>query len=224
MPRIARIVATGYPHHIIQRGNNKQAIFFNDKDKYVYLDLLKKYSKECHCQVCAYCLMSNHVHILSIPKRENSLAKMMQKISLTYTQYVNRKYKRTGRLWECRFHSSVVDTEVYLLTVCRYIERNPVRAGVVVNPIDYKWSSGVYNAGYKKSDFIVPIYNEFTTKDEYVNFLNLEEKKEDINIIEKNTYKGKPIGTQKFLNWISSTFNVNFISKSVGRPKRCVPN
>ena len=115
MPRTARIVGVGYPHHIIQRGNNKQAIFFNDKDRKIYLYLLEKYSNECGCDIFAYCLMDNHVHLLAVPDTELALAKAMQKISLTYTQFINRKYNRTGRLWECRYYSSLVDEDAYLI-------------------------------------------------------------------------------------------------------------
>ena len=85
--------------------------------------------------------MNNHVHILATPRTLNSLAKMMQKLSLRYTQYVNKKYKRTGRLWESRFFSSIVDKDTYIWTVCKYIERNPVRAHIVQFPHEYKWSS-----------------------------------------------------------------------------------
>src|SRR3989338_11686878 len=111
MPRLARIVGVYYPHHIIQRGNNRQTVFFKDEDRSFYIEQLKKYSSECGCKIKAYCLMSSHIHILAIPAKEDSLAKTMQKLSLRYTQYINKKYKRTGRLWECRFHSAVVDEE-----------------------------------------------------------------------------------------------------------------
>ena len=109
MPRIARIVASGYPHHIIQRGNNRGRVFFDEKDRQLYLKLLKKYTDESGCIVNAYCLMDNHIHLLLVPLHDDSLSKTMQKLGLRYTQYVNSKYKRTGRLWECRFHSCVVD-------------------------------------------------------------------------------------------------------------------
>ncbi|GAI54022.1 unnamed protein product, partial [marine sediment metagenome] len=131
MPRIARIVGIGYPHHIIQRGNNRQNIFFDQEDRLLYLKWLEKYSLECGCTIHAYCLMINHVHLLVVPQYNYSLAKTIQKLSLTFTQHINKKYKRTGRLWECRFYSALVDKEPYLWSVGRYIERNPVRAKIV---------------------------------------------------------------------------------------------
>ena len=124
MPRIARIVAEGYPHHIIQRGNNRQAVFFDNEDRLFYLGLLRKYSRECASKVHAYCLMDNHVHILFTPRYHNSLAKTMQKLSLRFTQHVNKKHKRTGRLWECRFHSSLVDKEDYLSAMERSVVKD----------------------------------------------------------------------------------------------------
>jgi len=127
MPRIARLIAPGYPHHIVQRGNNRAAVFFGEKDRVCYLSLLEKFKKEYSCTLYAYCLMTNHIHLLITPKDEDALAKLMQKVSLCYTQYVNRTYQRTGRLWECRFHSTIVDTDEYFWSVYRYIVRNPVR-------------------------------------------------------------------------------------------------
>ena len=123
MPRISRAVAKGYPHHIIQRGNNRESVFFDDEDRKQYLSLLKKYSEKWSAPVLAYCLMSNHVHLMVRPLSDDSLYKMMQGLTLCYTQYVNRKYQRTGRLWESRYHSCIVDKEQYLWAVARYIEQ-----------------------------------------------------------------------------------------------------
>jgi putative transposase len=141
MPRIARAVAIGFPHHVIQRGNNKEKVFFDKKDREQYLSLLKKYSEKWDSPILAYCLMSNHVHLLMKPKEEESLYKMMQGVTLCYTQYINRKYKRTGRLWESRYHSCIVDKELYLWAVARYIEQNPKRAKVVKKEEDFPYSS-----------------------------------------------------------------------------------
>ena len=134
MPRIARAVATGFPHHIIQRGNNKEKVFFDKKDRKQYLELLKKYSEKWNARIFAYCLMTNHVHLMIKPTKNESLYKMMQGVALCYTQFINRKYNRTGRLWESRYHSCVIDKDTYLWAVARYIETNPVRARIVGKP------------------------------------------------------------------------------------------
>ncbi|MDO9289901.1 MAG: transposase, partial [Thermodesulfovibrionales bacterium] len=131
MARIARAVAAGFPHHVVQRGNNRENVFIDDEDRKKYIKLLKKYSGERDARILAYCLMSNHVHLLIKPKENDSLYKMMQGVTLCYTQFTNRKYSRTGRLWESRYHSCIVDKESYLWAVARYIETNPVRARMV---------------------------------------------------------------------------------------------
>jgi putative transposase len=122
MPRIARAIATGFPHHIVQRGNNKEKVFFEKEDKERYLSLLSKYANKWNSTILAYCLMDNHVHLLAKPKSGESLYKMMQGVTFCYTQYVNKKYKKTGRLWESRYYSCIVDKERYLWSVARYIE------------------------------------------------------------------------------------------------------
>lgn len=220
MPRIARIVYAGYPHHIVQRGNNKQRIFLENQDREVYLDLLKKFSIECGCKIHAYCLMANHVHILSVPQEEFSLAKTMQKISLTFTQYVNRKYKRTGRLWECRFHSSVIDKDAYLMSVCRYIERNPVRAKIVKTPVEYKWSSARVNTLNEESSLVEPIWKSYINRESYCKFLNETEREDEVELVRKSTFNGKPLGTKEFLNKIEASLNISLKTKLRGRPKK----
>ena len=141
MPRIARAVAKGYPHHIIQRGNNREVVFYDNEDKKLYLALLEKYAEKRDSLVMAYCLMSNHVHILIRPRSEEALSKTMQGVTLCYSQYANRKYGRSGRLWESRYHSCIVDQEKYLWAVARYIEQNPVRAGMERKSEEYSYSS-----------------------------------------------------------------------------------
>ncbi|MCL5023253.1 MAG: transposase [Nitrospirae bacterium] len=137
------MVAAGFPHHVIQRGNNREEVFFERDDRKQYLSLLKKYAAKWTSPVMAYCLMTNNVHLLTKPGSEESLFKMMQGLTLCYTQYINRIFGRTGRLWESRYHSCIVDQEKYLWAVARYIEQNPVRAGMVEKAEDYPYSSAL---------------------------------------------------------------------------------
>jgi len=111
MPRIARIVGAGYPHHIVQRGNNKENVFLDRTDYEKYLFFLAKYPEEKEAAILAYCLMPNHVHLLVTPSQEETLAKMMQGVTLCYTQHFNRKKGRTDRLWECRYYSTIIDQD-----------------------------------------------------------------------------------------------------------------
>lgn len=222
MPRIARIVSVGYPHHVLQRGNNRQGIFFDVADRSFYLALLKKYATECDCKVKAYCLMDNHVHFLLVPGRNDSLAKTMQKLSLTFTQYSNKKYGRTGRLWECRFHSCPVETESYLWAVCRYIEKNPVRAGMVKQPADYLWSSVKINTAVenRQDSFIEPIWKDYLDKDAYIKFLNQSDDEKQIKEISQSTIQGVPVGRESFVKDVIESSGVIIVKKPRGRPKK----
>ncbi|SEM22795.1 putative transposase [Syntrophus gentianae] len=135
MPRIARIIAPHYPHHVTQRSNNRVDVFLDDEDKAKYLSLLKDYNERLAVDVWAYCLMTNHVHILAVPARNVSLSRCIGRTNLLYTQHVNRKYNRSGRLWQNRFFSTIIDTESsYLWAVARYIEQNPVKSALVTRP------------------------------------------------------------------------------------------
>ena len=220
MSRIARIVYPGYPHHITQRGNNKQPIFGDSKDRRFYLGLLKKYICECGCKIHSYCLMTNHTHLLLVPAQENSLAKTMQKLSLSYTQYRNRKYNRTGRLWESRFFLSVIDKEAYLWSVCRYIEQNPLRAGISDKIIEYIWSSAKINCGLSKSDFLEPIWKEYLDKNEYQRFLTDSPKETEIKEIRESSAKGVPLGSRKFIDEMVNKFGKVVIPNPRGNPQK----
>ena len=146
MARQPRFALPWHPQHVIQRGNNRDRIFADDRDYLVYLETLEEACVEHDCLVHAYVLMSNHVHILITPGTEIGISKAMQSLGRRYVQYFNRRYRRTGTLWEGRYKATLLDTDRYLLTCYRYIELNPVRAGMVETPADYRWSSYRYNA------------------------------------------------------------------------------
>ena len=156
MPRRARIVVPGLPLHVVQRGNNKAVCFFSDDDHRFYLHQLARLSGQTACDVHAYCLMTNHVHLLLTPRHADACARLMRRLDLLHSQYLNRKYRRTGSLWEGRFRSCIVDSETYLLQCYRYIESNPVRAGMVSRPDEYSWSSYGFNALGDESSWIEP--------------------------------------------------------------------
>ena len=141
MPRKPRFFVPGVPVHIVQRGNNRQAIFFEEIDYEVYLSLLMEAIDRYGCEVHAYVLMTNHTHILATPSEKISLGRMIQYVGRHYVPYINRKYGRSGTLWEGRFKAAMIETSAYLLACYRYIELNPVRAGMVRHPGDYRWSS-----------------------------------------------------------------------------------
>jgi len=146
MPRIARLVFPDVPIHVIQRGNNRSACFVGVLDYRAYLRDLRVYATEFGCAIHAYCLMTNHVHLLLTPDTPKSCAQLMQRLGQCYVQTFNMAHGRSGTLWEGRFHSCLVPTENYVLACHRYIELNPVRAGMVRSPEQYPWSSFAANA------------------------------------------------------------------------------
>ena len=220
MPRIARIVGTGYPHHVVQRGNNREKVFLDKEDYREYLSYLEKYSSKKKAVILVYCLMSNHVHLLVRPSEENSLSKMMQGIALCYTQYFNRKYKRTGRLWECRYHSTVIDEETYLWAVSKYIENNPVRAKVVREAEDYRFSSARAHLLGETDPLLKEILFDEGDLKEYARFIKDREDKEVWEEIRRNTRLGKPLGDGKFIQRLSKRLGHYLVFRPKGRPRR----
>ena len=156
MARLPRLNLPNIPLHVIQRGNNRHACFFADIDYMVYLDKLKEYSRKYKVHVHSYILMTNHVHLLITPQEVDATSQFMQALGRYYVRYVNRTYARTGSLWDGRYKASIIDSEIYFLTVSRYIELNPVRAKMVQHPAEYPWSSYHKNALGKKMDLITP--------------------------------------------------------------------
>jgi len=146
MPRMSRLALPGVPLHLVQRGNNRQACFFHEADYSFYLQSLFACAARYHVAVHAYVLMTNHVHILATPADKSGVSRMMQLLGAIYVTNINATYRRTGSLWEGRFKSSLVDSGSYCLACYRYIELNPVRAGMVLRPGDYRWSSYGVNA------------------------------------------------------------------------------
>jgi len=140
----------------VQRGNNRQACFFEEQDYKVYLDKLKIYSEKYQVNIHSYVLMTNHVHLLATPSTTEGMSRLIQALGRYYVRYINQTYHRTGGLWEGRYKSSLVDSENYLLTVSRYIELNPVRAGMVEHPSEYPWSSYHHNALGRTIKLITP--------------------------------------------------------------------
>lgn len=141
MVRLARYDVPGIPQHVIQRGNNRGVTFVADEDYAFYLDCLADAAARNDCAVHAYVLMTNHVHLLVTPQAADGVGRMMQSLGRRYVRYFNRVQQRTGTLWEGRYRATLVEAASYFLACCRYIEMNPVRAGMVATPDDYPWSS-----------------------------------------------------------------------------------
>ncbi|MCW8825709.1 MAG: transposase [Gammaproteobacteria bacterium] len=214
MARLPRLVVPGSPHHIIQRGNNRQPVFFAESDYTLYLRWLKDSAEKHGCSVHAYVLMTNHVHLLLTPETNDSIGKTMQTLGRQYVRYINGCYQRSGTMWEGRYKSSVVDSEQYLLTCYRYIEMNPVRAGMVVEPGEYPWSSYHANA-LGKLDVLLsihPLYRALGTTEEkrhqnYRALFNREIETKTLEDIREATSSGWALGNERFREQVEAQFN-----------------
>ncbi len=156
MARQPRLSLAGYPHHIIQRGNNRQVIFMDVADRQFFLDLLEAHSRQFGVAIHSYVLMDNHVHLLATPGTAEALPGMMQAVGRRYVRYFNDRHGRTGTLWDGRYKSTLVQSESYLLTCMAYLDLNPVRAGLVAQPSDYAWSSHGHYTGQRTDKLITP--------------------------------------------------------------------
>jgi len=201
MPRIGRAVAPGYPHHVIQRGNNRENVFFEKEDRTKYLSLLNKYAFKWNAPIMAYCLMSNHIHLLTKPLSEESLFKMMQGLTLCYTQYINRMYGRTGRLWESRYHSCIVDHDKYLWAVARYIEQNPVRAKMVERAEDYSYSSACAHVNGSEDAVLGEDLFHNDRRRDYILLLRSDIPQKEIERLRYATKTGRPLGSAEPIMW-----------------------
>ncbi len=156
MPRQPRLVLPDMPVHIVQRGNDRMACFRQEGDYLVYLSLLRQASQKFGCAIHAYCLMTNHIHLLVTPTASEACAALMHGLAHRYAHYFNRRHQRTGTLWEGRFRSCLVESSSYVLACYRYIELNPVRAGIVSYPEGYRWSSYAANSGARIDPLVSP--------------------------------------------------------------------
>ena len=225
MPRRPRIKLANVPQHVVQRGINREPCFFAEEDYHCYLHWLKESAADWHCTIHAYVLMTNHVHLLVTPNRADGIAKMMQSIGRRYVQYINRSYHRTGSLWEGRFKSSLVQAEEYLLTCMRYIELNPVRANMVNDPVQYRWSSYRYNSLGQADERIAPHPLYLTLgKDDgirqaaYRALFRSELDDAALADIRLALMQGQPLGSERFSEMTCAAVGVRRAQRKPGRP------
>ncbi len=220
MPRIARIVAPGYPHHVTQRGNNRAIVFFDDQDKQTYLQLLSKYCQTFALHIWAYCLMDNHIHLLVVPEKEDSLARGIGLTNQVYTQYLNRKLNQTGHIWQNRFFSCIVENDEYLWSVARYIERNPVKAGIVEYAEEYLWSSASAHLTSAPDDLLQqPSWLNVMDEARYAEFIQQIDEEAD-NKLRSATRTGRPLGTDVFIDNMESQLDTILRPRKPGRPRK----
>ncbi len=225
MARLPRFFAPGIPLHVIQRGNNRQKLFSQITDYQVYLDWLKEAAQSHGCAIHAYVLMTNHVHFLVTPTHEDSLPKTFQSLGRRYVQYFNKTYERTGTLWEGRYRATLIESEAYLLTCCRYIELNPVRAGMVRHPREYRWSSYQYHAEGKANPLLTPhsLYQRLggtpaARQQAYRALFRHHLSGETLDAIRESTNKAWVLGSEKFKDRLAKKLDRRVAPLPRGRP------
>jgi len=186
------------PHHVTQRGNRRDDVFFTKADRRKYLSLLKKYARRYRLKVIAYCLMTNHVHLIVAPMEEKSLGCTMRAVQQSYAVYLNRKTGQTGHVWQRRYYSTVLD-ESHLWCAIRYVEQNPVRANMVKRAEDYPWSSAAARCGLKTDPLLAKDFPANALIPDWSAWLQEPgiESKEDT--IRKRTCTGRPCGSARFV-------------------------
>ncbi|MBN1006601.1 transposase [Amphritea pacifica] len=221
MPRLGRLVLPGYPHHIVQRGHNKQVVFAEDRDYQYYLNTLAEFKDEFQVVVHAYCLMTNHVHLLLEPETASGLGELMKRLAGRQTRYFNKQEGRRGTLWEGRYKSSVVDAENYFFACLRYIELNPVRAGMVKSPVDYGWSS--YAAHYNGAET-----DRYTDNSKMKGFKGVEYEsyicgrvdQDETVLLRESVNRNQLTGNSRFIDEIEAITGRRYERRGQGRPAR----
>ena len=220
MPRQSRIIIPDIPHHITQRGNYPQDVFEGEEDYALYCRWMNQYAEKYRLDVLAYCLMSNHVHFVVVPHNEESPARVFNALHMRYAQYINRRHKSRGHLWQGRFFSCFMDTE-YLYRAIRYVERNPVRAGVVEKAWEHRWSSASVHTGKGTTrDQIVVNASDFAMdKRQWKEYLHAEDQ-QMINVLRLKTQRGLVIGNQGFVKRLEKKLQRSLACFNPGRPRK----
>ncbi len=220
MARIARVVVPEIPHHITQRGNNRQDVFFTDEDRRLYLRTLADKSERFGLRILAYCLMTNHIHLVAVPMRPDSLAKAVGRTHFEYTQALNRRRERSGHLWQNRFFSCALERE-RVITAIRYIERNPRRAKLVRDPWRYEWSSAeAHVSGQDPSGLLdMDAFRHLIGDGDWRDWLRVSDDATEVESLRLNTRCGRPLGSGDFVLAIESAQGRHLTSRPPGRPR-----
>lgn len=227
MPRLPRIWIEGVPQHVVQRGVDRNAIFFHEDDYSTYLANLTQYQSEWGVQIHAYCLMTNHIHLLLSGSNAYSIPGFMKAVNQRYVQYINGAYRRSGTLWEGRYKSSLIESERYFLACMRYIELNPLRARMIADVADYFWSSYRSNAVGQRDATVQPhpiylqLHQEVNERLQlYSLFVAEGVSPEELAMIRETLQSGRPTGSEAFVEQIENMSGRRIIKRPPGRPKR----
>ena len=220
MSRVARIVVPGFAHHITQRGNRRADIFEIDADRTAYLRFLKKYARKRGLSIWAYCLMTNHVHLLAVPRRKESLGQALRDAHTVYAMYFNSRTELSGHLWQGRFFSTPLD-ETHIWRAVQYIECNPVRAGLVEKAEDYPWSSAAAHCGLRTDTLLSNTFPPAGVIENWTAWLAQEKQEEGVyERIRAQTRTGRPCGSPEFLDQLENLLQRTLRPKRGGRPRK----
>lgn len=227
MPRQPRYLLPGFPQHVIQRGNNRQATFHEAADYERYIHELISAARQARCAIHCYVLMTNHTHLLVTPEHDHGISQMMQSLGRSYVGYINRKYDRTGTLWEGRYKASLVDSNEYLLCCYRYIELNPVRAGLVADPSEYPWSSyrhhalGQFDRVATQHEVYRSLGTDAASRERaYRSLVQGGLDDETLEQIRASTNADLVLGNEAFKDHIETVLNRPVRHKKSGRPRK----
>lgn len=225
MARLPRLVVAHHPHHVIQLGNNGQAIFREEADYVAFLDWLRAAAKQFKVAIHAYVLLPNQLNLLMTPSDSSGLGRLMQWVGRYYVPYFNRKYNRSGTLWQGRYKATVIDAQHYFITCSRYIEFAPVQSGLVDSPQDYKWSSYPHHTGAKLDPLVTdhPLYWALgnTPFDREAMYKALSEQAlttDEIQLLTDATFKGWVLGSDKFKAGLAKKISRRIVPLKRGRP------
>jgi putative transposase len=221
MPRKARIVVPGFLHHVTQRGNFRSDVFFDDEDREFFLDILVTYAAKADVQIVSYCLMTNHTHLLLIPREEKGLSRALKPVHMRYSQYLNCKFKRFGLNWQGRFFSSAMD-KAHAANAIRYVADNPQRAKLVDRVEDYRWSSARDHLLNERSSILTADDTWLTTAHKIL-AMRIEPHNLDpewIQQIRRNTFLNLPTGSPEFISELERRFDRDLQARDPGRPRK----
>jgi putative transposase len=216
MSRVARVVVPGFPHHVTQRGNRRSDVFEVDADREAYLRFLKKYAARHGLAVWAYCLMNNHVHLVVVPTREESLGLALRDTHTVYAMYFNARTELDGHLWQGRFYSCPMD-DSHLWAAVRYVERNPVRAGLVDRSEDYRWSSAAAHCGLQRDPLLSGDFPPAGVVENWSEWLSDKEDAAIVGRIRTQTHTGRPCGSATFFEQIEGLLQRDLQPNKRGR-------
>lgn len=222
MPRVARFVCPGVPHHVTQRGNRRAQVFFSSADHQTYLAWLRSDSRRFGLEVIAYCLMSNHVHLVVVPEAPNSMERAFRHLHMRYAQRINRMMDWRGHVWQGRYFSAALD-EAYFWSAIRYVERNPVRAGMVARAEDFPWSSARAHCGYAEDPLLSarPQWTrQITGVGNWSEWLAAGDVATEMEMIRRRTTRGMPCGSDQFVKTLEERSGRPLDCRRTGRPRR----